>query len=71
MNEHTKKLFDQALDQAVPETWTQLSHEQMIKLSTVFADIMVQDCIRNLRGNGYDDAAQCLHDVHFGITDPV
>ena len=71
MNEHTKKLLDQALDQAVPETWTQLSHEQMIKLSTVFADIMVQDCIQTLRGNGYDDAAQCLHDVHFGITDPV
>ena len=71
MNEHTKKLFDQALDQAVPETWTQLSHEQMIKLSTVFAELIVKDCIRTLRGNGYDDAAQCLHDVHFGITDPV
>ena len=36
-----------------------------------FALLMVQDCIRTLRGNGYDDAAQCLHDVHFGIDDPV
>lgn len=71
MNTHTKKLFDRALDQAVSETWTQLSYEQMIKLATVFADIMVQDCIRTLRGNGYDDAAQCLHDVNFGIDDPV
>jgi len=71
MNAHTKKLFDRALDQAVPETWTQLSHEQMIKLTTVFADIMMQDYIRTLRGNGYDDAAQCLQDVHFGIDDPV
>lgn len=71
MNTHTKKLFDRALDQAVSETWTQLSHEQIIKLATVFADIMVQDCIRTLRGNGYDDAAQCLQDVHFGIDDPV
>ncbi len=71
MNEHTKKLFDRALDQAVPETWTQLSHEQMIKLSTVFADVIVKDCIQTLHNNGYDDAAQCLHDVHFGITDPV
>ena len=71
MNAHTKKLFDRALDQAVPGTWTQLSHEQMTRLASVFADIMVQDCIRTLRGNGYDDAAQGLHDVHFGIDDPV
>ena len=71
MNEHTKKLVDRALDQAVPETWTQLSHEQLIKFSSVFADVMVQDCIRTLRGNGYDDAAQCLQDIHFGIEDPV
>ena len=71
MNEHIKKLLDKALDQAVPETWTQLSHEQLIKFSSVFADVMVQDCIRTLRGNGYDDAAQCLQDIHFGIEDPV
>jgi hypothetical protein len=71
MNEHTKKLVDRALDQAVPETWTQLSHEQLIKFSSVFADVMVQDCIRTLRGNGYDDAAQVLQDIHFGIEDPV
>ena len=71
MNEHIKKLLDRALDQAVPETWTQLSHEQMTELASVFADIMVQDNIQTLRGNGYDDAAQCLQDIHFGIEDPV
>jgi len=71
MNEHIKKLLDKALDQAVPETWTQLSHEQMTELASVFADIMVQDNIQTLRGNGYDDAAQCLQDIHFGIEDPV
>jgi hypothetical protein len=71
MNEHVKKLLDRALDQAVPETWTQLSHEQMTELASVFADIMVQDNIQTLRGNGYDDAAQCLQDIHFGIEDPV
>ena len=71
MNEHTKKLVDRALDQAVPETWTQLSHEQLIKFSSVFADVMVQDNIQTLRGNGYDDAAQVLQDIHFGIEDPV
>lgn len=36
-----------------------------------FAELMVQDNLRILRSNGYDDAAQCLQDVHFGIDDPV
>ena len=36
-----------------------------------FAQLIVQDNIRTLRGNGYDDAAQCLQDIHFGIEDPV
>jgi hypothetical protein len=71
MNEHIKKLFDRALDQAVPETWTTLSHEQMTRLSSVFAELIVQDNIQTLRGNGYDDAAQVLQDIHFGIEDPV
>jgi len=45
MNEHIKKLFDRALDQAVPETWTTLSHEQITKLSEVFAELIVQECM--------------------------
>jgi len=36
-----------------------------------FAELMVQDCIRTLRSNGYDDAAQCLQDIHFGIENPI
>jgi hypothetical protein len=36
-----------------------------------FAELIVQDNIRTLRGNGYDDAAQCLQDTHFGIEHPV
>ena len=36
-----------------------------------FAELIVQDCIRTLRSNGYDDAAKCLQDVHFGIENPV
>jgi hypothetical protein len=36
-----------------------------------FARLIVQDNIQTLRGNGYDDAAQCLQDIHFGIEDPV
>lgn len=36
-----------------------------------FANALLEDCIRLLRLNGYDDAAKCLHDVHFGIDDAV
>ena len=46
MNAHTKKLFDRALDQAVPETWTQLSHEQMTDLASVFAELIVRECAK-------------------------
>ena len=46
MNTHTKKLFDRALDQAVPETWTQLSHEQMTDLASVFAELIVRECAK-------------------------
>jgi predicted aspartyl protease len=44
MNKHTKELFDKALDQAVPETWTTLSHEQMMKLSSVFSELLIKAC---------------------------
>jgi hypothetical protein len=36
-----------------------------------FNQLIIQDCIRTLRSNGYDDAAQCLQDTHFGIEHPV
>ena len=49
MNEHIKKLFDRALDQAVPETWTTLSHEQITKLSEVFAELIVKEWLEELQ----------------------
>jgi hypothetical protein len=36
-----------------------------------FALLIVQDNIQTLRSYGYDDAAQVLQDIHFGIEDPV
>jgi hypothetical protein len=44
MNKQTKELFNKALDQAVPETWTTISYEQMTKLSNVFAELIVREC---------------------------
>jgi len=44
MNERIDRLWGQALDQAVPETYTQLSHSQVLKLKQVFAELIVKEC---------------------------
>lgn len=47
-----------------PEAWLEVYHDVLGRLVT-------EDCVRTLRNNGYDDAADCLTDVHFGMKDPV
>ena len=42
MNERINELFGQALDQAVPETWTTLTPAQLSKLKDKFAELIVQ-----------------------------
>ena len=44
MNERIRELFGQALDQAVPETWTTLNPTQLSKLKEKFAELIVRDC---------------------------
>ena len=61
MNKRILDLMKQA-DYAAPE---------IAKRAQVLCDLMVKDCIQTLINNGYDDAAQCLQDVHFGLDDPV
>lgn len=50
MNERINELFGQALDQAVPETWTTLNPAQLSKLKEKFADLIVQECIHVVEG---------------------
>jgi hypothetical protein len=66
MNEHIKKLLDRALDQAVPETWTQLSHEQMTRLSSVFAELIVRECMAcsTWVGKMNTNSVQPVHTAH-------
>ena len=45
MNERIDQLWSQALDQAVPETYSQLSHSQVLKVKQVFAELIVQECL--------------------------
>ena len=61
MNRRILDLMRQA-DYAAPEIAVR---------AQVLADMLIKDCIQTLINNGYDDAAKCLQDVHFGMDDPV
>jgi hypothetical protein len=66
MNERIIELADKAVEDISSGPWN-ISDEFCKK----FAQLVVQDNIQTLRGNGYDDAAQCLQDTHFGLEHPV
>jgi hypothetical protein len=61
MNERIRPLYYECQDES------QSTEECYQK----FALLMIQDNIRTLRSNGYDDAAQCLQDIYFGVDYPV
>ena len=46
MNKRTADLFAQALDEAVPETWTTLNPVQLMRLRDKFAELIVKECAR-------------------------
>ena len=45
MNQRINQLLGQAYDQAVPETWTELSSEQLGRVFDKFAELIVRECI--------------------------
>lgn len=44
MNHRIKRLAGQALDQAVPETWSLVDTEQLEKIQLSFAQLLVSEC---------------------------
>ena len=61
MNERIKELLGQAYDQAVPETWTTLSSEQLGRVYDKFAELIIKETVQVVRagieyGNGMEDA---------------
>ena len=46
MNERIDQLWGQALDAAVPETYTKLSYSQVLKIKQVFAELIVRECAK-------------------------
>ena len=76
MNERTNELFEQALDQAVPETWTMLTPAQLSKLKDRFAELIVRECMAMCKtavGNADYNTGRlhCLNNIkeHFGVEE--
>ena len=46
MNQRINQLLGQAYDQAVPETWTELSSEQLGRVFDKFAELIVRECVK-------------------------
>lgn len=53
MNERIKELWYQALDKAVPETYTQLSAEQLGKAQQAFAELIVEATLDQVKERAY------------------
>jgi hypothetical protein len=77
MNERIDQLWGQALDLAVPETYSQLSHSQVLKVKQVFAELIVQESIsaleekihRSIDHEGDEIWADLILKEHFGVEE--
>lgn len=65
MNERIKQLLGQAYDEAVPETWTTLSSEQLGRVYDKFAELIVRECAEIcLEANDHKNILR-----HFGVEE--
>jgi len=77
VNERIDQLWGQALDLAVPETYSQLSHSQVLKVKQVFAQLIVAECAEiadterpNSVGCGYITKTNGMRiKEHFGVEE--
>jgi len=68
MNERIDQLWGQALDAAVPETYSRLSYSQVLKVKQVFAELIVRECARVVaQKTGPKSALNVLE--HFGVEE--
>ena len=76
MNERIKQLLGQAYDEAVPETWTTLSSEQLGRIYDKFAELIVKKCLSMIENEAaqYAEpvwAVELVNDIkeHFGVEE--
>lgn len=80
MTSQIDRLWGKALDQAMPDTYTNLTWTQVKKIKQVFAELIVRECVDIVSKvpNGYRDyrnqiedamRADCLQAIqeHFGV----
>ena len=68
MNQRIDQLWSQALDAAVPETYTKLSYSQVLKIKQVFAELIVRECALVVhKKTGPKSALNVLE--HFGVEE--
>ena len=58
MNEHIRRLAGQALDTAVPQTWTTLTAYDLNKFTEVFAELIVKECVTVVDGMADPDDSE-------------
>lgn len=68
MNERINQLLGQAYDQAVPETWTELSSEQLGRVFDKFAELIVRECAKVAVEAESTGVARLIM-IHFGVED--
>ena len=68
MNERIEKLLGQAYDEAVPETWTTLSSEQLGRIYEKFSELIVRECSAYVEGTGNWLVAMEMKQ-HFGVEE--
>ena len=76
MNERIKQLLGQAYDEAVPETWTTLSSEQLGRIYDKFAELIVERCLSMIENEAAQYAEpvwafELINDIkeHFGVEE--
>lgn len=81
MNKQIETLFGQALDQAVPYTWSTLTHDELVRFSEKFAELIKQAIYDDVKQDLIDEAEinaepdsldrRYLRGVDGGITDAL
>jgi len=68
VNERIDQLWGQALDAAVPETYSRLSYSQVLKIKQVFAELIVRECALVVHKKTGPKSALNVLD-HFGVEE--
>ena len=71
MNERIDQLWAQALDAAVPETYSRLSYSQVLKIKQVFAELIVRECCSAIRLDDAFNGGKFQRTIleHFGVEE--